>query len=1135
MRDLFINRIYRLCPLRKGYTAAERVVLLIILIATFSLWKAGVNSSIRAQTLNLSQFGIEEGLPQSSVYTMLQDKQGNIWVGTMNGVSKYNGLNFENFNKKNGLSENRVTASCLDAKGNIWFGHWSGGITKYDAIAKTFTDVVPGSYKLSKRITSIVSDDAGTLWFGTDGQGLLKYEKGNFEVFTLKNGLLSDAVTDLMVYKDGVVWIGTPNGIMTYKNKLTPLDKDFPSQSITSLFMDTRNNIWVGTSDYGLMRINASDKQLTVYNTTHGLASNNITTIYQSDNGSIFIGTYDGGVSKYLPQLEANNYKGYIFQTISTQHGLSNNRVLSIIQDREKNIWIGTFFNLNQYFDEQFEIYGDNEGLPNSLVWSVIEGGNKDYWIGTEGGLFQFIPDAYEASAKMIESAPDANSKSRGAYRFIRHTGKDGQILNTSALYRDMKGNIWFTDFGQGVSRLNPSTGDIKQYTTENGLPVNEVYAINGDKDSNVWIGTNKGGLLKFNINTEKFVQYTTEEGIGSNQIYTIYRDSKDRMWFGALSGDLTMYDPNNLPKKGGLFRVFSEKNGYASKFTICITEDGQGNLWFGTYDLGVYKYDPLALLESGGQLFKNYSTKDGLSSNTPFLLVSDSKSNLWIGSGLGIDKFDLRNETVKHYEKEDGFLGVEINPNASCKDSDGNLWFGSIIGLVKYNSRLERNNLVEPVTSIRKPRLFFQEAEIPNDHVFSWTQNHFTFDFVGTSLTNPKRVKYRYMLQGLDTDWSPVVKENSVTYPNLAPGEYTFKVRSCNNDGVWNSLPSTFQFVIKPPFWQTTWFYVILSIVVFSFILFFIKLRERVLRKENLILERKVAERTEVISKQNIEIEKKNTSITDNIEYAQNIQQAILPSEEELNRQFKEYFILYKPKDIVSGDFYWVHEEKERVLLAVADCTGHGVSGAFVSLMGHNLLNNAINEKHDATPAEILFTLNDKILNTLRQNSKNTSAKYGMDIALISVSKTLTMGPSKIQEEGMEETNIAQQLVEGYTLQYSGAHNPLLIYRNGECIQLKSNPRSIGSYKKGAEQGFNNHTVHVKKGDVLYMFSDGYVDQLGGPENKKIFAQPFRDLLQSVSGLEMTEQRRMLDEKLENWKGGQSQTDDVLVVGIRI
>ncbi len=1102
-----------------------------------------------AQTLNLGKFGIEEGLPQSSIYTMLEDKNGIIWVGTMNGVSKYNGLNFENFNKKDGLAENRVTSSCLDKNGDIWFGHWSGGITRYNTVTKKFSELIPSTIKISKTITCILSDSKGIIWIGTDGQGLLKYEKNFFTAFTIKDGLTSNIVSSLMENIDGAIWIGTANGISIAKIKLSSFATSFPSKSITSLLHDSKGNVWIGTSDYGVVRINASDKFMKDYTTSQGLASNHVTTVFESDDGTIFIGTYDGGVSKYLPQLEANNYKGAAFQTISTQHGLSNNRVLSIIQDREKNIWIGTFLNLNQYFDEQFEIYGENEGLQNSLVWSIIEGSNNDFWIGTEGGLVQFIPDPLpkgertNALASTKTSSPaERELKGETSYRFIRHTGKKGQSLNTTALYKDIKGFIWFSDFGQGVSRLNPATGTIKHYTMETGLPVNEIYCINGDKDGNIWIGTNKGGLLKFDISKETFERFTTDDGLGSNQIYTIFRDSKNRMWFGSLSGDLTMHDSNTEPlspnsswrgaggepervKGKGVFKTFSGKDGYPSKFTICITEDSKGNLWFGTYDMGIYKYDPLALLETGGHLFRNYSTKDGLDSNTPFLLVCDHKNNLWIGSGLGIDKFNLRDETFKHYEKEDGFLGVEINPNAVCQDRVGNLWFGSIIGLVKYNSKLEKNNLIEPVTTIKNPRLFFQNVEIPENHIFPWTQNHFTFDFVGTSLTNPKRVKYRYMLEGLDKDWSPIVKENSITYPNLSSGSYTFKVRSCNNDGVWNNEPITFQFVINPPFWKTTWFYIFIGMIVFSGIIFFTKLRERVLRKENIILEKKVTERTEVIENQKIEIlqmkdavEKKNIAITDSIEYASIIQQAILPSEAEINEQFKNHFILYKPKDIVSGDFYWIHEETNRTLFAVADCTGHGVSGAFVSLMGHNLLNETINENHNYNPSEILFELNNKILNTLKQNSQKTSAKYGMDIALISVDKKTG------------------------TLEYAGAHNPLLIFRgnstnekHSECFQIKANQRSIGTYKKEGDSGFANHTFQLIKGDMLYMFSDGYADQIGGPEDKRIFSQAFHDILQSICQNEMVEQKKILDKTIIKWKGTQNQTDDILVVGIRI
>lgn len=1059
------------------------------LIASFL--SLSLSCLVSAQTLNLNQFGIEEGLPQSSIYTMLQDMNGNIWIGTMSGVSKYNGLKFENFNKKDGLAENRVTSSCLGKNGEIWFGHWSGGISKYDVTKKQFEEIFPGKIKIKKSINCIFQDKQGTVWFGTDGEGLIKYQNGNFSQQTSKDGLASNVVNSFLEDKDGSVWIGTDNGITISKNKLSAYGETLPSNSIRSLLLDSKGNIWIGTMDKGVIRIDPN-KQKQIYNTSNGLAHEFVRVLFEDAGGNIFLGTYGGGVSKYLPQLEVNKYTGPVFQTISSKQGLSNDRVLSILQDREKNIWIGTYLNLNQYFDEQFEIYGNNEGLTNSLIWSVIQDKKGNLWVGTEGGLVQCIPNT--------GTTEPGNKDQQLKYTFRKLTGKEGEILNTSALYEDIKGNIWYTDFGRGLSRINPATKKIDNYTVDkSGLPVNEIYCIRGDKEGNVWVGTNKGGLLKFDLNSEKFTQLTTQDGIGSEQIYSIYRDSKDRMWLGTLSGALTMYDGSN-------FRTFSDKEGYHSKFTLCITEDNDGNLWFGTYDLGIYKYD--------GATFKNYTTKNGLSSNTPYLLTCDDKNNLWIGTGLGVDRFNPKEEIFKHYEKEDGFLGVEINPNAVCKDQDGSLWFGSIIGLVRYNSKAEKTNQVEAITTIRNPRLFFQETEIPADHTFSWNQNHFTFDFIGTSLTNPKRVKYRYMLEGLDKEESPIVKLNSITYPDLDPGEYTFKVRSCNNDGVWNKEPVAFHFVITPPFWQTKWFWIIVVITGLAVILAFVKWREKKLKKENAILEQKVTERTEIISKQNVELEKKNEKIIDSIDYAKRIQEAVFVSAQELRSYPFESFLLFKPKDIVSGDFYWsFKKDNDDFFIAAADCTGHGVPGAFMSLIGYNMLNYAIKDLGLEKPSAVLGMLRNLVRDTLKGSSNSEKAmKDGMAIAFCHVN------------------------MKKMKLYFSGSYNPLYCIQNGELKEYKADRIPIGHTNESEqEQGnFTDHSIEIKKGDVIYLFSDGYADQTGGPHKKKFFYAPLKELLHSVHGLPMEEQRKKLNETIVEWMDGREQLDDITVIGIR-
>lgn len=268
----------------------------------------------------------------------------------------------------------------------------------------------------------------------------------------------------------------------------------------------------------------------------------------------------------------------------------------------------------------------------------------------------------------------------------------------------------------------------------------------------------------------------------------------------------------------------------------------------------------------------------------------------------------------------------------------------------------------------------------------------------------------------------------------------------------------------------------------------------------------------TDVTARKSAEdgIRQQNEKITDSINYAKSIQEALLPPLEEIQKHLPESFILYKPKDIVSGDFYWIYEDPERILIAVADCTGHGVPGAFMSLMGNNLLNDIVKVKGQYTPSEILEELNIQVLNTLNQNSKETSVKYGMDIALIS------MEP-------------------GGALQFAGAHSPLFIFRGDKCTPIKADQRSIGSFQKKEKEGFSNHCFQLLKGDMLYMFSDGYADQIGGKENKKIFSQPFRDILQSICQLNMQEQKKILDTTITAWKGNLNQTDDILVIGIRV
>jgi serine phosphatase RsbU (regulator of sigma subunit) len=266
------------------------------------------------------------------------------------------------------------------------------------------------------------------------------------------------------------------------------------------------------------------------------------------------------------------------------------------------------------------------------------------------------------------------------------------------------------------------------------------------------------------------------------------------------------------------------------------------------------------------------------------------------------------------------------------------------------------------------------------------------------------------------------------------------------------------------------------------------------------------------LLEQQKKEIQEQNILITDSIDYAKTIQEAVFPSENKMISFFPDSFVLYKPKAIVSGDFYLVGEKDDKIICTVADCTGHGIPGAFMSLLGFNMLENIIEKKDDYMPSVILNELNQKMVSTMTQDPDNaTSVKHGMDASVITIDRKTMQ------------------------LQFAGAHNPLYQIRDNTLIEIKADKISIGSYKEGKQIEFSNHTLPIQKGDVFYLFSDGFPDQIGGPNRKKFYYPPFKELLVSIHKMAMAEQKHFLDQVITSWRGERDQTDDILVVGIRI
>jgi serine phosphatase RsbU (regulator of sigma subunit)/uncharacterized protein HemY len=292
-----------------------------------------------------------------------------------------------------------------------------------------------------------------------------------------------------------------------------------------------------------------------------------------------------------------------------------------------------------------------------------------------------------------------------------------------------------------------------------------------------------------------------------------------------------------------------------------------------------------------------------------------------------------------------------------------------------------------------------------------------------------------------------------------------------------------------------------IVGLALFFILSFTLYNRYRFKQKANTLLE-----------KQKKEIQEQNVLITDSIDYAKTIQEAVFPSEKKMTKLFPDSFVLYKPKAIVSGDFYLVGEKNDKLICTVADCTGHGIPGAFMSLLGFNMLENIIEKKENYMPSDILNELNQKMVATMSQDAEHiTSVKHGMDASVITIDKQTMQ------------------------LQFAGAHNPLYQVRDNTLTEIKADKMSIGSYKEGKQVEFQNHTLSIQKGDVFYLFSDGFPDQIGGPNRKKFYYPPFKELLVSIHKMAMAEQKSFLDGVITSWKGERDQTDDILVVGIKI
>lgn len=1041
----------------------------------YSLLIFSIHQCLLSQNYNFQNFSVDNGLSQSQILCIYQHTDGEIWLGTNNGgISIFNGKTFHYLTTKNGLSDNIVYCIEKGPDGNIYVGTNNGiSIIKPDTIIKLDTTNGLGHHRVFK----IFFDSNNKCWIGA-GNGVYFLEKESIKPF--ENNVFFENKGIFNFYEDGNknIWICTMGVGLTKITKKGTIQYNSNNSTISDLVYsigEINGKIWAFTNK-GVFELN--EKNEFVFKNIDKSKMNFPVYCAIKDDNSYWLGTYSG----------IFKYNGETFTNITNQNGLIDNDIFKILKDREGNIWFASKNNgVSKLSSERF-VSLNKKQLNVDEITSVYKTSTGKLMISSAIGLIIKSEDKIEIynekSNRLEDKVQDIN--------YTYEIDSNHYIVGTDA---------------EGLYYFNLEKGNFTQIPTVGGRSYQMIYHIYKDRDGVIWI-CSKNGLSKLeNGNVIPF----QPQIIPQTDIFQIYQDLNNRYWLATDNG-VYLYDGSSIYQ-------FSEKEGIKKGRVRSIVQTKDSTLWLSS-NYGVYKY-------SNGK-FTNISEKEGLASNVIYSLIADSKGNIWAGHQYGIDviSFNKNSFIIKNYKNDDGFAGQQCLPNSICIDQNDNIYIGTLKGLVIYNPSLDKPNTKEPLTRITKVKVFSQDINwrdytdsisnnnIPFNPNLTYDKNYITIEFIAVSHTKPEQVAYKYKLVGLDKDWQMTINKTEIAYSNLPPGHYEFILFANNGDDIWNKEPVSFKFTIKPPFWQTWWFYTICSGIVLAGILSYIKIR--------------AANRQ--ITKQKEIIEEKNQDITDSIIYAKRIQEAILPMNKSLKSYFSDSFILFKPRDIVSGDFYWFTEDEEKSIIVVADCTGHGVPGAFMSMLGTSILNQVIRDENIANPGYALDRMDEKLNMALHKAYSETKAQDGMDISVCTYYKN-------------------KKIVE-----YAGANNPLYVVRKNESpliindkvaspllqnesfslYEIKANKQPIGGTER--KQKFATHSIKVQKKDSIYLFSDGYADQFGGPKGKKFMYTQFKKLILSIQLMNMEEQEKELVNVLENWKNtSHNQVDDICVMGVKI
>jgi serine phosphatase RsbU (regulator of sigma subunit)/ligand-binding sensor domain-containing protein len=1120
-----------------------------------------------SQKMNLQKYSVKEGLIQSTVNQIEQDDYGNLWLATNYGLSKFNGKTFESFTTTNGLPSNEI--SRLLFNNDVLFIGTRKGLCSYSG-NKIDTKAI---YRKIQGQVKKILENKGVLHIITSkGYYLLDVTKKNYEIDSVAiPNIIAQSPTDAEFDEDGNVWISTdskglffiekaistkiPKFVLiqnscastTIGNKLVRIvnfnsTNLFKGDAIRCIDFDKQKNLLVSDWSHGLAEIKFDFINNAGFNAEYLkfdstiIAVNSVTRIVdiaKDDEGNVYLATDGFGFLKVPIDKNTNetDYTSKSVMVVSNGQGFFGSNPLCFKQDKFQNLWVGTLNDgLISVNNKSSLSYNQKSGLEEEKVVSVFKSSDSAIWSGTYGGgAFKF--------------------KNRKFERCFWEQGISESIIKTIA--EDKFGNIWLGTIGGGISIISKENTQQKLQVTkvisvDNNLRSDFISYLYKAHDGAIWVGHQSQSKIDRIVINKDFSYTVTSFDITNlllPSVSCILEDDAGDIWITSNEGVW------KLNVKTGYVN-----NEYAIFKNIqTIAKDWNGNMWLGSSDVGTIilknKLKVRYSQDAQANTFEKISVKDGISSNCINTILFN-KDVVWFISNNGVNEIKIdtylnRVKEIKSYNKGQGFASYDNKPNTTVFDENMFIWIGSIEGLTQYKhiNDIEKSSIQKQATVFINSILienkhidwtdsslftsgdysdinfegYYNWYKIPNHLVLDYTHNSIQFNLNTDNIADQKLMNYNYKLIGYDKDWIQLFNFNEIVYRNLPSGDYSLVIKTSISNDFSESKEYTYHFSVTPPFWKTTAFYVISCLIVISVLYFFVVHRENRLKREKLKLELQVKARTSEIENKKKEIELQNVLIqginkdlTDSIKYAQRIQQTILPNPGILTHYFADNFIFYKPRNIVSGDYYWIKELKGMIYVAVVDCTGHGVPGAFMSLISSSILNESTDEHiTQNTPAKMIEFLRRELNVRLSQNMSG-QINDGLDISLI------CYDPQKS------------------TIEYVNANRPLYIISNDELITLTSENVNIGGYAD-FDSVIPTKTVTIKKDDKLFLFTDGITDQFGGERNKKYNPGRLRQFLLMNEHLPFSELKVKLNREISDWQGSYEQTDDILLIGLKI